>query len=431
MLLPPICRPRRMLENMAHNLLISENFPPHVGGSSRWFYELYGRLPHAQQTIVAGAHPDAAAWDAAQPLRIERLPLRMPHWGLSNVQALRNYASLWRHVGRLESQLKRRHHTRPVLHAGRVLPEGWLAWLLSRSHGLTYAVYVHGEDVTTAATSREYRWMVQRVLRRARIVIANSHNTASILTNDWQLPASRVHVLHPGVDLERFGPAPRDEAFRAELGWSGRQVILTVGRLQQRKGHDRLIEALAHLRQQYPQVLYAVCGDGEERPTLERLIAQHQLQSHVQLLGEVADERLRQCYQQCDLFALPNRAVGQDIEGFGMVLLEAQACGKPVLAGDSGGTRETLQPGVTGWIADCSEVAPLYRALADALSDPLRLEIMGVAARKWVREHFDWDVLARQAQALFNELGKPAARDHTASSPMPAAIASHAPADMA
>lgn len=414
---------------MAHNLLLSENFPPHVGGSSRWFYELYGRLPHAQQTIVAGTHAEAPAWDAQQALRIERLPLRMPHWGVRNVGALRSYAQLWRRVGRLASELTLRHQVRPVLHAGRCLPEGWLAWLLSWSHGLTYTVYVHGEDVTMAATSREYRWMVQRVLRGARLVIANSQNTAAILTEDWHLPASQVEVLYPGVDLQRFCPAPRDEAFRAQLGWSGRQVILTVGRLQLRKGHDRLIAALAQVRQQHPQVLYAICGDGEERPTLERLIAEHQLQEHVQLLGEVADDRLRQCYQQCDLFALPNRAVGQDIEGFGMVLLEAQACGKPVLAGDSGGTRETLQPGVTGWIADCTAVAPLQRAIVAALADPARLEVMGAAARQWVVQQFDWDVLARQAQVLFNELSKPGARGRASLSPIATVIPSHAPAD--
>ena len=420
-----------MPDVMAHQLLLSDNFPPHVGGSSRWFYELYRRLPHAQQTIVAGTHPEATAWDAEQPLRIERLPLRMPHWGVRNAGALRSYVRSWRRLGQLASELKRRQQVRPVVHAGRCLPEGWLAWLLSWSHGLTYMVYVHGEDVTTAATSREYRWMVQRVLRRARLVIANSQNTASILARDWRLPASRVQVLYPGVDLQRFCPAPRDEAFRAQLGWTGRQVILTVGRLQLRKGHDRLIAALAHVRQHNPDVLYAICGDGEERPNLERLIAEHRLQAHVQFLGEVADDRLRQCYQQCDLFALPNRTVDQDIEGFGMVLLEAQACGKPVLAGDSGGTRETLQPGVTGWIADCAQVDTLQRALVEALADSARLETMGAAARQWVVEHFDWDALASEAQILFSELGTPQSRQRTDLSPVTATLPPRAPADVA
>ncbi len=420
-----------MPDVMAHQLLLSENFPPHVGGSSRWFYELYRRLPHTQQTIVAGAHPEASNWDAEQPMRIERLPLRMPHWGVRNAGALRSYVRSWRRLGQLASELKRRQQVRPVVHAGRCLPEGWLAWLLSWSHGLTYTLYVHGEDVTTAATSREYRWMVQRVLRGARLVIANSQNTASILARDWRLPASRVQVLHPGVDVQRFCPAPRDEAFRAQLGWTGRQVILTVGRLQLRKGHDRLIAALAQVRKHHPNVLYAICGDGEERPTLERLIAEHRLQAHVQLLGEVADDRLRQCYQQCDLFALPNRTVGQDIEGFGMVLLEAQACGKPVLAGDSGGTRETLQPGITGWIVDCAQVDALRRALVEAFADAARLETMGAAARQWVVEHFDWDVLARHAQVLFSELGTPPSRNCTAVSPVSATLPAHAPADIA
>src|SRR5205814_8240235 len=122
-----------------------------------------------------------------------------------------------------------------MVHCGRCLPEGFTAWLLRWWAGLPYAVYAHGEDVTTAATSRELSWMVRRVLRGARGVIANSRSTRGVLLADWGLPEERVHLLHPGVDTRRFVPAPRGAEVRRRLGWGGRPVVLTVGRLQKRK----------------------------------------------------------------------------------------------------------------------------------------------------------------------------------------------------
>jgi phosphatidylinositol alpha-1,6-mannosyltransferase len=115
----------------------------------------------------------------------------------------------------------------------------------------------------------------------------------------------------------------------------------------------------------------------------------------------VDDAALVRCYQQCDLFALPNRQVGQDIEGFGMVLVEAQACGRPVLAGASGGTSETMRVPETGCVAPCEGPDLLAAAVAELLGDVERLERMGAAARQWVVEHLDWGALSRQARELF------------------------------
>src|SRR5262249_6378383 len=155
-------------------------------------------------------------------------------------------------------------------HCGRCLPEGWMALVVSQLTGVPYALYVHGEEMNTASTSRELTWMARRVLARAQFIIANSRNTPGILCNEWNLPVERIRVLHPGVDTKRFVPAPRDPAARARLGWGTRPVILTVGRLQKRKGHDQLIAALPAVRERFPDVLYAIAGEGEERPHLEQ-----------------------------------------------------------------------------------------------------------------------------------------------------------------
>jgi phosphatidylinositol alpha-1,6-mannosyltransferase len=213
-----------------------------------------------------------------------------------------------------------------------------------------------------------------------------------------------VQVLHPGVDTTRFVPAARDPAVREQLGWGDRPVVLTVGRLQQRKGHDMLIQALPTVRRRIPDVLYAIVGDGEERAALEKLAHKQQVDWHVQFHGEVDDAGLIRCYQQCDLFALPNRREGSDIEGFGMVLLEAQACGRPVLAGDSGGTAETMHVPETGRIVACDRPEPLADVLSELLSQPDELNRTGEAGRRWVVEQFDWEALTRQAERLFESV---------------------------
>jgi phosphatidylinositol alpha-1,6-mannosyltransferase len=377
-------------------LLITDIFPPKTGGSGRWFWEIYRRLPRADYLIAAGEDPRQEELDGAHDLRVVRLPLCLPACGLLSVAGLRGYR---RALARL-LPLVRAEQVRQV-HCGRCLPEGVMALALRWLVGTPYLCYIHGEDVTTAATSRELRWLVQRVLRGARRLIANSHNTARILREEWHIPDERVRLLHPGVDTKRFVPVAPNAAVRTRFGWGTRPVLLTVGRLQKRKGHDQMIRALTSVRKSFPDVLYAIIGDGEDRPALERLVAHESLGGHVQFFGEVDDADLVRAYQQCDLFVLPNRQVGADIEGFGMVLLEAQACGKPVVAGASGGTAETMRIPQTGRVVSCDAPDALADLVIELLSDRARLEQMGAQGRAWVVEHFDWAPLSRQANVIF------------------------------
>jgi phosphatidylinositol alpha-1,6-mannosyltransferase len=378
------------------SLLISEVFPPKNGGSGRWFWEIYRRLPREACVIAAGEDPRQKEFDQTHDLRVVRLPLAMSAWGLRSWQGLKGY---WRALRRLRPLLRSEAGRR--IHCGRCLPEGVMALALKWWTGIPYVCYVHGEDVNAASESRELSWLVRRVFAGADFAIPNSRNTERLLREEWGLPAERVRLLHPGVDTRRFTPADRNPAVRTALDWGDRPVVLTVGRLQKRKGQDQMILALRAVRASVPDVLYAIVGEGEERASLEALVAREGLERHVQFLGEPDDEKLVQCYQQCDLFALPNRQVGRDIEGFGMVLLEAQACGKPVVAGDSGGTAETMRIPETGRIVCCDRPDELAALVAELLADPDRRARMGEEGRRWVTDQFDWEVLSRQAACLF------------------------------
>jgi phosphatidyl-myo-inositol dimannoside synthase len=378
------------------SLLLSEIFPPKTGGSGRWFWEIYRRMPRQEITVLAGSDPNQDSFDATHDVNVRRIPLTLPHWGFCKLNGLCDY---WKLFNTVRSVIRSEHIQR--VHCGRSLPEGWIAWLLKRLCGVPYVCFVHGEDVEMAAGSRELAWMVRRVLRGADFVVANSANTAGILHDSWQLDEDHIRILHPGVDTQRFVPVARDKDVRNRLGWDDRTVILTVSRLQKRKGHDTMIRALSTIREAVPDVLYAIVGDGEEREELDRLVDAEGVQEHVQFLGELDDAAMTQCYQQCDLFVLPNRQVGRDIEGFGMVLLEAQACGRPVVAGASGGTAETMSIPETGHVVPCDGPDELAALVTQLLLDPERLREMGRNARTRVTSQFDWDALSREAAEAF------------------------------
>jgi phosphatidyl-myo-inositol dimannoside synthase len=397
-------------------LLLTEVFPPQVGGSGKWLYEVYRRMPLGV-VVAAGEHPQAARFDERHLLAMRRMDLQFPKWGILEPRAIGQY---WHVAGRLLRLVREEEIT--AVHCGRVLPEGWLAWLLKWRLGLPYWVFVHGEELQYGLQSRQLGWMMRRVFQGAAGVIANSHNTATLLQARWALPPARVQVVHPGVDATEFVPASRDEGFRESVGWQARRVVLTVGRLQQRKGQDMLLKALPIIRQRVPDVLYVIVGDGEEREALEQQVRTLHLNEQVQFFGEAHSDLLLRCYQQCDLFVLPNREVHGDFEGFGMVLVEAQACGQPVIAGSSGGTRETMRVGKTGLIVDCTRPEPLAQAIGDLLLDPARREAMGRAGRQWVESHFDWSRLSeRLGGILCSSVGAPGiAKPLTAAGKIPA-----------
>lgn len=380
-------------------LLLSDIFPPKTGGSGRWFWEIYSRLPRNEFMVATGEDHRAADFDATHDLKLTRLPLEMRTRGIKNFGNFKQYLRMAKRVRRLV-----KHEGITAIHAARNLPEGFIAYLVKLWTGTPYLCYVHGEDVGVSATSRELAWMTRRLFSGASRVIANSNNTRSLLLNEWKLPEDKVTLLYPGVDTQRFTPQPANPRLREALGWQDRTVLLTVGRLQKRKGHDMLIKALPAIRQAHPNVLYAILGEGEELATLQAIAREHGVADHVQFMGEVTDERLMNCYQQCDLFVLPNRQVGRDFEGFGMVLLEAQACGKPVLAGASGGTAETMRQGETGFVVPCETPEPLAAKIVELLNDPLRLQTFGQAGRPWVCGKFDWNALSQEARTVFAQV---------------------------
>ena len=380
---------------MKKTLLLTENFPPKEGGSGRWFWELYSRLPNDKVLIVANDTPEGREFDKTHELDIVRIELESTEWGLASTKGLGFY---WETIRKVLKLIK--EHDIEEVHCGRVIPEGVIARALKLLAGARYNCFVHGEDVETAATSREHSLLVKNVCKNASMLICNSENTANIVRKLGFDSGSKCEVLHPGVDTNRFEVAAPDTSFRQQMGWSGKRVLLTVGRLQRRKGQDFLIKSMPALLKEFPDLFYAVVGRGECYDELISLVDQHELHDNVCVCPDMDDEALIKCYQQCDIFILPNRTIGNDIEGFGMVLVEAQVCGKPVIAGDSGGTRETMNIGKTGHIIDCSSTENLLNGLSPILRN--REIVDGeVDIADYAKNRFNWDQHVAKAKRLF------------------------------
>jgi phosphatidylinositol alpha-1,6-mannosyltransferase len=381
-------------------LLLSEIYPPASGGSGRWFSEIYPQLPDDRCTAVTHTHDGWEEYDRKNPsIGMHREDLFIRDRAPFSINSLLRYLTILRTARRVA---KRNNVTQ--IHAARPLHEGLVARLIARSLKIPFLCYVHGEDLSVALTSRQLKLSTNFTLEGAAKVICNSQFTKSLLLSSFSVSQDKIKIIHPGVDTNFFTPTERCQATRDQLGWGNRKVILTVGRLQRRKGQDTLIKAIPNIRKVHPDILYAIVGEGAYGEELKRLAKAEGVGDNVLFHGEVSDLKMLKCYQQCDLFCLPNRDDGADVEGFGMVSLEAQACGKPALVGDSGGAPETVAEGTTGFAIDCTSPQSIASKVVELLNDPTAIRSLGQDARRRAMEEFDWAAIVNQSDDFFHQI---------------------------
>jgi phosphatidyl-myo-inositol dimannoside synthase len=275
-----------------------------------------------------------------------------------------------------------------AIFAGRVLPEGLVAWAIARLLGRPVLVYAHGEELTNWGRGRKFALMCF-VFRHADAVLANSDFTRNTLAGLLGVAPGRIAVVYPTVDEGRFRPGLAADDLRATVGVTrAKRLILSVGRLQRRKGFDNVIRALPLLREQGIDAHYALIGIGDDWEYLQRLAGELGVSDRVHLLGHVSYDDLPRWYAACDVFAMPNRDIDGDTEGFGLVFLEAACAGKPAVAGTAGGTDSAVVDGVTGLRVDGERLEAIAQALTGLLSDVATAEQMGLNGRTRVLENF-------------------------------------------
>jgi phosphatidylinositol alpha-1,6-mannosyltransferase len=369
--------------------MISSDFPPISGGQSRYLYDLWSCLPGTGIIIVAPSVPGAAKIDERLSCQVVRVRLPLGRGILSKiVKPLVLGWTVWR--------LCRRFPVKGI-HCGQVLSSGFAAYGCGLLSKIPYFPYVYGSDLTERRNHFLWGVLLRRILARSRKVLVCSTFTAQSV-EDTGVEAERIQVLNPSIELSRFTHSgDRRVDVRRRYGWDGRRVILTISRLVERKGHDTVIRALPQIIAEVPDVHYAIGGTGPYRTALEDLAAAQGVSGRVEFSGFVPEAELAAMYAAADVFVMVSRELRQsgNVEGFGIVFLEANAAGTAVLAGRSGGIEDAVVDGCNGLLVDPEDVGAVAAALMRLLEDGDLRARLAAQGMERVKREFDRELRAR------------------------------------
>jgi phosphatidylinositol alpha-1,6-mannosyltransferase len=390
---------------MGLQLLLCYDFPPMGGGIARWLGEMARRYPPSSLVVSTGQHPGSMAVDQQIPNVVDRLPL--PSSRLRTLQGTLRWS---RRAVALASEL-----SVEFIWCGNLKPASYPArWAKVRT-GVPYGIFLHGGDLLILRRQIQRSLLKRRtaraLFRSASVLINNSSWTASLcgaVLEELGIgaggPESRTVPL--GADPEMFRPGLDQTEVRRRYGLDGRRWLLSVARLTRHKGIDTGIQALAQLVKDYPDLAYAVIGSGDERPALEKMAGTLGVKNRVRFLSDVPDSDLPALYNCAEVYLGLSRIMDQRVEGFGISLVEASACGLPVLAGQTGGIPDAVRQGQTGLLVDAEQPAQVITALRRLLDDRALAVRLGMAGRHAVETYYNWNRVARDVARIGHEYGR-------------------------
>ncbi|MDF3340894.1 GDP-mannose-dependent alpha-(1-6)-phosphatidylinositol monomannoside mannosyltransferase [Mycolicibacterium septicum] len=364
---------------MTRVLLVTNDFPPRRGGIQSYLEAFVGELVRDgshELTVYAPKWKGSADYDAAAGYRVVRHPtsLMVPEptvaTRMQRLIAENDIETVW---------------------FGAAAPLALLGPLARRAGARRVVASTHGHEVGWSMLPVA-RSALRRIGDDADVVTFISRYTRDRFASAFG-PRAALEHLPPGVDTDRFVPDPVARAeLRARYGLGQRPVVVCLSRLVPRKGQDMLIRAWPAIRRRVPDAALVIVGGGPYLQRLQQLTQTHDVAADVTFTGAVPAAELPAHHAMADVFAMPcrTRGAGLDVEGLGIVYLEASACGVPVIAGTSGGAPETVLDGQTGTVVDGTDVAAVATAVGDVLADPGRAAAMGVAGRHWAVDNWQW-----------------------------------------
>jgi phosphatidyl-myo-inositol dimannoside synthase len=379
-------------------LLLTDSFLPHAGGSREYYNNIYRRLTElgdSKVTVLTKKVPGWKEFDKSYPS--EFFHVKRFCRPLASLKYEELPKALWPLLGASWHIFRERP---AIIHAGDLYPPGLIAFALKRLLGLPYVIYCHGEEITQTDRYRYQPRVRDGIYKYADAVIANSEFARAKLIRIG-VQQDRIHKITPGVDSERFRPMPPRKDLQRLYRIEGKTVLLTVARLFPRKGHRLVLQALAKIACQFPNVHYLIAGTGPDEQQLRRLAHEAGLDEHITFTGFVGQEKLPDIYNLCDVMVMPNREEDNgDVEGFGMVFLEANATGKPVIGGRSGGAVEAIAEGITGFLVNPNDAGELAVCLQRLLLDPSLRDGLGSAGLQRARSEFSWNLRAERLREI-------------------------------
>lgn len=363
-------------------LFVTNDFGPRAGGIESFIMGLVERLPRDTVTVYTSSQGETGQYDST--------------WSENyGVQVIRDRSKMLLPTPRVARALKKlvQQADFSVACFGAAAPLGLLGPTLRKSGIARIICLTHGHEVWWAKVF-PFRLAIRRIGESADVLTYLGEFTRRKISLALT-PRAREAMVHmaPGIDVAHFHPVRTPSKLRDELGLSNKSVIVSVGRLVPRKGQDRLIQALPLIRNTIPNVHLLLVGEGSYRKSLEKLVEEENVKDNVTFVGRVPYNQLPEYFRCGDIFAMPSRSrmAGLEVEGLGIVYLEASGCGLPVIAGDSGGAPDAVLDGVTGIVVDGTNVQAIAAAIVRVLSDSVKTEAMGAAGNEWVCANWAWE----------------------------------------
>jgi phosphatidylinositol alpha-1,6-mannosyltransferase len=393
---------------MPTQLLLSYDFPPIGGGIARFMGELAKRYEPGSLIVSTGQHPNSAAVDEQLPNRVERL--RVSSKRLRTLQGV----LLWSR----QTTLLARSLEPEFIWCGNFKPAAYPAKWVRRQFGTPYGIMLYGTELLLLQHRLRRSVLKRRIARSllgsAAVLVTISQCTRALCLDvledlGFQEGEADVHVVPLGTDPRHFRPGIDPRATRSRYGLESGRWLLTVGRLAAHKGIDTVLRVLAVLRDEYPDLRYAVVGSGRMLAQLQTLARHLDVTDRVRFLTDVPDDDLPPLYNSAELYLGVSRPVELMIEGFGIALSEASACGVPIIGSSTGGIPDAVRDGETGLLVDAESTGAVADAVRLLLRNRDLARRLGAAGRKAVESFYNWDRVAADVLRIGNEHARPVA----------------------
>jgi len=375
-------------------LLVTLDFPPMLGGVANYWANLNKFLPSDRFLVLAPEFDDTLDFDIKQNYLIYR----------KNLISKEKY--LWpRWLPLLYETFKlvRQESIKKII-VTHILPVGIVAYLLKIFLRIPYVVSIHGLDINLTQASTRKRWITRRIINNADTIIVNSNFTKQLLAKTGCCNTVKVEVVYPCPNINYDDNLDLISDFKEQTGIIDKKVLLTVSRLIERKGHDKVIQALPKVLEKFANLVYLVVGQGPQLKYLIELVSMLKLEKNVFFYNDIVDYELPKFYAAADIFVMPVRKVGAgDIEGFGIVYLEANSFGKPVIAGQTGGAVEAVEDGVNGLLVDPESINAIAAAIIKVLENEEMARSLGNTGKLRIAKKFNW---AEQSKVLIDVLSR-------------------------
>ncbi len=373
-----LIQPTLNIKKMRNTLLITSDFWPNRGGVANYYYNLVKNLPANNIFILTSTKKEKSSLKIYNKTLLFKLI--WPHWLKSifiSIQIIQ------------QEKIK-------ILWVGELLPFGMVAYIIYKLFKIPYFVSLHGLDILNSRKTIIKKILTKKILNNARFITTNSQYTKNLLQNTVS-KQSKIKIIYPGVNKNFIELNNKKlEEIKNRYNLKNKKIILTIGRLINRKNHQLVINAMKELVKNDPNLMYLIIGDGPQKNNLEAQIKQYHLEKYIKILTTITNNELPYFYNLANIFVMVSKTNDNDIEGFGIVYLEAGSFAKPVIASTRGGSKEAVLENKTGLLIEDNSIKDLKDAINKLLRNKKLATQLGDNAQTRIKRKFLWKDISKK-----------------------------------